>query len=407
MRALKAALSSAILFAGIWPAFAQISDNKVKIGILTESSGVYADLAGNGSIVAAKMAIEDFGGKVNGMPIEIVSANHQNKPDIAASIAKEWYDVGGVDVIADLPNSAVALAVSEIAKNKKKPALIVNPGSSEITGPKCSPYSVHWTYDTWALAHGTASAITKAGGKSWFFITADYAFGRAMEADASRFIKSEGGTVLGSVRHPLDTPDMSSFLLQAQNSKAKIIGLANAGTDFIDTVKQAREFRVAQDGDQRLVGLLVFLSDVNALGLEDAQGIELTTAFYWDRTEATRAWTKRYATLNNGKYPNMTHAGVYSSVLHYLKAVAAAGTDDGTAVMAKMKELPTDDPLFGEGTIREDGRKIHPMYIYQVKTPQESKYPYDYYKPIATIPAAEAFRPLQDGKCLFVKQTSD
>ena len=403
MRALKAAISSALLLAAASPAVAQISDNKVKIGILTESSGVYADLAGNGSIVAAKMAVEDFGGKVNGMPIEIVSANHQNKPDIATNIAKEWYDVGGVDVIADLPNSAVALAVSEVAKDKKKPALIVNPGSSAITGSKCSPYSVHWTYDTWALAHGTASAITKAGGKSWFFITADYAFGKAMEADASKFIKSDGGTVLGSVRHPLDTPDMSSFLLQAQSSKAQIIGLANAGTDFIDTVKQAREFHVGQDGQQRLVELLVFLSDVNALGLEDAKGIELTTAFYWDRTEATRAWTKRYAAQNGGKYPNMTHAGVYSAVLHYLKAVAAAGTDDGTAVMAKMKELPTSDPLFGEGKIRADGRKIHPMYIYQVKNPQESKYPYDYYKPIATIPEDEAFRPMAEGNCPFVK----
>ena len=403
MRALTATISSAVLLAAISPVMAQISDNKVKIGILTESSGVYADLAGSGSIVAAKMAIEDFGGKVKGMPIEIVSANHQNKPDIAANIAKEWYDVGSVDVIADLPNSAVALAVSEIAKVKKKPALIVNPGSSEITGSKCSPYSVHWTYDTWALAHGTASAITKAGGKSWFFITADYAFGKAMEADATKFIKSDGGTVLGSVRHPLDTPDMSSFLLQAQNSKAKIIGLANAGNDFVDTVKQAREFHIAQDGSQRLVGLLVFLSDIKALGLEDAKGIELTTAFYWDRTDATRAWTKRYAALNDGKYPNMTHAGVYSAVLHYLKAVAAAGTDDGTAVIAKMKELPTNDPLFGEGKIRADGRKIHPMYIYQVKTPEELKYPYDFYKPIATIPEEEAFRPMSEGNCPFVK----
>ena len=403
MRAFKAVISSAALLAAVLPAMGQISDNKVKIGILTESTGVYADLAGSGSIVAAKMAVEDFGGKVNGLPIEIVSANHQNKPDIAANIAKEWYDVGAVDVIADLPNSAVALAVSEIAKDKKKPALIVNPGSSEITGSKCSPYSVHWTYDTWALAHGTASAITKAGGKSWFFITADYAFGKAMEADATRFIKRDGGTVLGSVRHPLDTPDMSSFLLQAQNSKARIIGLANAGTDFIDTVKQAREFRIAQDGNQRLVGLLVFLSDIKALGLDDAKGIELTTAFYWDRTDSTRAWTKRYAALNSGKYPNMTHAGVYSAVLHYLKAVAAAGTDDGIAVMAKMKELPTNDPLFGEGKIRADGRKVHPMYIYQVKTPEESKYPYDFYKPIATIPEEDAFRPISEGNCPFVK----
>lgn len=402
MRTFAAVATAIALSAVASPALAQLSDNKVKIGVLTESSGVYADLAGNGSIVAAQMAVEDFGGKVNGMPIEVISANHQNKPDIAANIARQWYDVEGVDMIVDLPNSGVALAVSEISKNKKKPALIVNPGSSDITGSKCSPYSIHWTYDTWALAHGTANAVTKAGGNSWFFITADYAFGKAMESDATAVVKADNGKVLGSVRHPLDTPDMSSFLLQAQSSGAKIIGLANAGTDFINTVKQAREFQIGQ-GNQRLVGLLVFLSDVNALGLEDAQGIELTDAFYWDHDDQSRAWTKRYVARNGGKYPNMTHAGVYSAVLHYLKAVAAAGSDDGTTVMAKMKELPTDDPLFGVGTIRADGRKIHPMYLYQVKTPAESKYPYDYYKLLATIPADQAFRPMSEGNCPFVK----
>jgi branched-chain amino acid transport system substrate-binding protein len=402
MRTIEKLACALLLSVAASTALAQTSDNKVKIGILTESSGVYADLAGNGSIVAAQMAVEDFGGKVNGMPIEVVSANHQNKPDIAVNIAKQWIDTEGVDVIADLPNSGVALAVSEVGRQKKKPILIVNPGSSDITGSKCSPYTVHWTYDTWALAHGTANAITKAGGNSWFFITADYAFGKSMEADATGVVQSDGGKVLGSVRHPLDTPDTSSFLLQAQSSGAKVIGLANAGTDFINTVKQAREFQIGQ-GSQRLAGLLVFLSDVNALGLEDAQGIELTTAFYWDRNDATRAWTKRYAARNGGKYPNMTHAGVYSAVLHYLKAVAAAGTDDGTAVMAKMKELPTSDPLFGDGKIRADGRKIHPMYLYQVKSPQESKYPYDYYKPIATIPADQAFRPISEGSCPLIK----
>ena len=384
------------------PLAAQSNGAPVRIGVLNDQSGIYADLSGQGSVIAATMAVEDFGSKVKGMPIEIVSANHQNKPDIAANIAKEWYDIGGVDVIADLPNSAVALAVSEIAKDRKKPALIVNPGSSEITGSKCSPYSVHWTYDTWALAHGTASAITKAGGKSWFFITADYAFGRAMEADASKFIKSEGGTVLGSVRHPLDTPDMSSFLLQAQNSKAKIIGLANAGTDFIDTVKQAREFRIAQNGEQRLVGLLVFLSDVNALGLEDSKGIELTTAFYWDRTDATRAWTKRYAALNGGKYPNMTHAGVYSAVTHYLKAIKLAGTDDLEKVASAMHEMKVSDAILPSATIREDGRVLRPFYLFEVKKPAESKGPYDYYKLVREIPADEAVRPLKDGNCPLV-----
>jgi branched-chain amino acid transport system substrate-binding protein len=385
-----------------WPngATAQISNEKVKIGVLTESSGVYADLAGTGSILAAQMAVEDFGGKVNGKAIEVISANHQNKPDIAASIAKQWLDVEGVDVVVDLPQSGVALAVSEIAKTRKKPALVVNPGSSDLTGPKCSPYTIHWTYDTWALAHGTAQAVVKEGGDSWFFITADYAFGQAMERDASAVVTASGGRLLGSVRHPLDTPDMSSFLLQAQNSKAKVIGLANAGADFVTTVKQAREFNIGQ-GAQRLAGLLVFLSDVHSLGLEAAQGIQLTTAFYWDHDEETRAWTKRYAARNNGKHPNMTHAGVYSSVLHYLKAVAAAGSDDGTAVVAKMKEMPTDDPLFKKGTIRVDGRKVHPMFLYEVKKPSESKGPYDYYKLIDTIPAEAAFRPIADGKCPY------
>ena len=383
------------------PVTAQLSDGKLKVGVLTESSGVYADLAGTGSILAAQMAVEDFGGKMDGVPIEVISANHQNKPDIAANIAKQWFDVEGVDGVVDLPQSGVALAVSEIARTRKKPALVVNPGSSDLTGPKCSPYTIHWTYDTWALAHGTAQAVVKEGGDSWFFITADYAFGQAMERDASGVVTASGGKLLGSVRHPLDTPDMSSFLLQAQNSKAKVIGLANAGADFVTTVKQAKEFNIGQ-GEQRLAGLLVFLSDVHSLGLEAAQGIQLTNAFYWDRDEETRAWTKRYAARNNGKYPNMTHAGVYSSVLHYLKAVAAAKTDDGTAVVAKMKEMPTYDPLFKKGMIRQDGRKIHPMFLYEVKKPSESKGPYDYYKLIDTIPAEAAFRPMAEGKCPFV-----
>ena len=401
MRRSAAFLVAYVLLSTGSSAFAQFTDDKVKIGVLTESSGVYADLAGTGSIIAAQMAVEDFGGKLNGKPVEVISGNHQNKPDIAANIAKQWFDIEGVDVVVDLPQSGVALAVSEVSKARKKPALIVNPGSSDLTGAKCSPYSIHWTYDTWALAHGTAEAVVKEGGDSWFFITADYAFGQSMERDASAVVVANGGKVLGSVRHPLDTPDMSSFLLQAQNSGAKIIALANAGADLVTTVKQAREFQIGQ-GKQRLAGLLVFLSDVNSLGLEAAQGIQLTTAFYWDHDEETRAWTKRYAARNGGKYPNMTHAGVYSAVTHYLKAVAAAGTDDGTAVMAKLKEMPTDDPLFKKGSIRQDGRKIHPMYLYEVKKPSESKGPYDYYKLIDTIPADKAFRPMAEGKCPYV-----
>jgi branched-chain amino acid transport system substrate-binding protein len=385
--------------------YAQYSGGVVKIGVLTESSGVYADLAGPGSIVAAKMAVADFGGTVNGTPIEVISADHQNKADIGAGIARDWIDNDGVDVIVDLPNSSVAGAVSEIGRLKKKPILITNPGDADLTGKKCSPYSVHWTYDTWALAHGTGKAVVKQGGDTWFFITADYTFGHAITRDTSAVVTENGGRVLGAVNHPLDTADMSAYLLQAQASHAQVIGLANAGTDLINTVKQAQEFKIGAPGTgQRLVGLLVFLSDVNALGLQAAQGLELTTAFYWDANDGTRAWARRYAALNGGKYPNMSHAGVYSAVLDYLKAAAAAGTDDGTAVMAKMKAMPTDDPLFGKGYIRADGRKIHPMYLYQVKTPAESKGPWDYYKLIQTIPADEAFRPMSEGGCPFVGQ---
>jgi branched-chain amino acid transport system substrate-binding protein len=399
-------LATTFLLGSIGAAFAQISDGKVKIGVLTESTGVYADLAGTGSILAAQMAVEDFGGKVNGMPVEVVAANHQNKPDIAVNIARRWFETENVDTIVDLPQSGVALAVSEVGRTAKKPILIVNPGSSDITGSKCSPYTVHWTYDTWALAHGTAQEVVKEGGKSWFFITADYAFGRAMERDATAVVKENGGKVVGAVAHPLDTPDMSSFLLQAQSSNADVIGLANAGTDFITTVKQGAEFNIGH-GRQRLVGLLVFLSDIKALGLEAAQGLQLTTAFYWDQNEGSRAWTKRYAARNDGKYPNMTHAGVYSAVLHYLKSVAASGSDDGDKVMDTMKSMQTDDPLFGKGHIRVDGRKTHPMYIYQVKTPAESKGNYDFYKLVATIPEEKAFRPIGEGNCSLVKKASE
>lgn len=377
----------------------------IKIGVLTESSGVYADLAGPGSIVAAKMAVEDFGGAVNGRPIEVISADHQNKPDIAAGIARRWFDNEGVDMIVDLPNSSAAAAVAEVGREKHKPIMITNPGDSGLTGSKCSPFSVHWTYDTWALAHGTGLAIVEQGGKSWFFITADYTFGHAIARDTSAVVKASGGSVVGEVQHPLDTHDMSSYLLQAQSSHAQVIGLADAGSDLIGVVKQAKEFNVGVPGSgQQLAGLLVFLSDVDALGLDIAQGLELTTAFYWDANDGTRAWSRRYAGLNNGRYPNMSHAGVYAAVLHYLKAVKAAGTVDGTAVMQQIKAILTDDPLFGQGQVRKDGRVIHNMYLYRVKSPSESRGRWDYYQLIKTIPANEAFRPLHEGGCALVEQ---
>lgn len=398
-----------LLFAGalavgwsVGTAHAQtISGDVVRIGVLTEMSGVYADLAGPGSVLAAQMAVEDFGGRVDGKPIEVISADHQNKADVGAAIARKWYDADGVDVIVDVPTSSVALAVNEISREKKKIVLITNPGSSDLTGPKCSPYMVHWTYDTWALAHGTGRAIVNEGGDSWFFITADYAFGHSVERDTAEVVKASGGRVLGAVHHPLGANDFSSFLLQAQASKAKIVGLANAGDDLVNTIKQAAEFGIVSGG-QKLAGLLVFLSDVHALGLEAAQGLQLTAAFYWDLNDGTRAWSKRYAARNGGKYPNMSHAGVYSAVTHYLKSVAAAKSDDGPLVAAKMKEMPTDDPLFGKGRIRPDGRKIHDMYLFQVKSPAESKGPYDYYKLVSKIPAEEAFRPLNEGGCPLV-----
>jgi len=321
---------------------------------------------------------------------------------VGSQIATKWIDAEGVDMIVDVPNSGVALAVNEIVKTKNK--VFVNSGaaSSDLTGKACSPNTVHWTYDTWMLANGTGSAIVKTGGKSWFFITADYAFGHALERDTAEVVKANGGKVLGAVRHPLATQDFSSFLLQAQASKAQVIGLANAGGDTINSIKQAAEFGIVQGG-QNLAGLLVFLSDVHGLGLQKAQGLIFTETFYWDLTDKTRAWSKRFAAANGGKYPTMDHAGVYSVVLHYLKAVDAAKTDDGTKAVAEMKKLPTDDPLFGKGKVRQDGRKIHPAYLFEVKKPSESKGPYDYYKLRATIPAEEAFRPEKDGGCPLVK----
>ena len=382
---------------------AQVSDGVIKIGVLTDMSSLYADLSGQGSLIAARMAVEDFGAAKKGMKVEIVSADHQNKADVGSGIARQWLDSDKVDVIVDTPNSAVALAVNQIVKEKGKAFLVSGAASSDLTGKACSPNTIHWTYDTWALANGTGSAIVKTGGDTWFFLTSDYAFGHALERDTEAVVLKNGGKVLGKVRHPLNTADFSSFLLQAQSSKAKIIGLANAGGDTTNAIKQAAEFGIVKGG-QSLAGLLVFITDVHALGLQTAQGLIMTGAFYWDSNDKTRSFAKRFAELDRGIHPTMIHAGVYAATLHYLKAVEALKSDDGTKVIAKMKDTSTDDPLFGKGTIRADGRKIHPMYLFEVKKPAESKGPWDYYKVRATIPAEQAFRPIDQGDCPLVKK---
>ena len=384
---------------------AEFTNGVVKIGVLTDLSATYSDFAGAGSVWAAKRAVEDYA-KINPkLKVEVISADHQNKPDIAANTARQWYDQDGVDMIADNVTSSVALAVVGIAKEKNKVALVSGAASSDLSGKACTPNSIHWTYDTWALANGTGSAVVKTGGDSWFFLTADYAFGHALERDTEAVVLKSGGKVLGKARTPFPTQDFSSFLLQAQASKAKIIGLANAGADTTNSIKQAAEFGIVTGG-QKLAGLLVVLSDVHALGLKTAQGLTLTEAWYWDMTDANRAFAKDYAAANNGKHPNSIQAGVYSQVLHYLRSVDALQADgDGAAVVAKMKELPTDDPLFGKGSVRADGRKIHDMYLFEVKKPDESKAAWDYYKKLATIPAAEAWRPLTEGGCPMIAAT--
>ena len=397
------------LFAGLGlvaggGAQAAISGGVVKVGVLSDMSGIYADLGGKGSVLAAKMAAEDYV-KATGskLKIEVVSADHQNKPDVGSSIARKWYDSEGVDAILDVPTSSVALAVSQVTKEKNKVMVNSGAGSSDLTGKDCSPNTVHWTYDTWMLAHGTGSAIVKNGGDSWFFMTADYAFGQALERDTSAVVKAAGGKVVGDVKVPMGTSDYSSFLLQAQASKAKIIGLANAGADTTNSIKQAAEFGIVAGG-QKLAGLLVFITDVHSLGLKTAQGLQLTETFYWDLNDGTRAWSKRFAAANGGNEPTMVQAGVYAGLLHYLKAVDAIQDDsDGVKVVNEMKKLPTDDPLFGKGTIRVDGRKIHPAYLFEVKKPSESKGPWDLYKLQQTIPADKAFRPLNEGGCPLVK----
>jgi branched-chain amino acid transport system substrate-binding protein len=405
MSAVKRSLL-AIAIAGMFvtaSASAQMTNNEIKLGVLSDMSSLYTDLAGQGSVVAAKMAVEDSGIEKRGIKVEIVSADHQNKPDIGSAIARRWYDAEGVDAIVDVPNSGVALAVAAITKEKNKVFLASGPGSSDLTGTACTPNTVHFTYDTWMLANGTGTAITKKGGDTWFFITADYAFGQALERDSTAAVTKAGGKVLGGVKVPINNQDFSSFLLQAQASKAKVIGLANAGGDTTNSIKQAAEFGIVKGG-QSLAGLLVFITDVHSLGLQTAQGLTFTETFYWDMNDQTRAFSKRFAPQDKDIHPTMVHAGVYASVLHYLKAVEALKSDaDGAKVVAKMKEMPTDDPLFGKGSIRIDGRGIHPAYLVEVKKPSESKAPWDYYKILATIPADQAFRPLNAGGCSLVK----
>ena len=384
-------------------AHAQITDGIVKIGVMNDQSGTYADLAGPGSVVAARMAVEDFGAAKKGIKVEIVVADHQNKPEVGSSIARQWFDVDKVDVIVDVPTSSVVLAVNQIAREKNK-VLIVSTGATvDLTGKACTPNSLHWTYDTWSLANGTGTAVVKGGGNTWFFLTADYAFGHSLEQQTEAVVQKLGGKVAGKVRHPFPSADMSSFLLQAQTSKAKIIGLANAGADTINAIKQGAEFGIVKGG-QQFAGLLVFLTDVHSLGLDIAQGLLLTESFYWDLNDQTRGFSRRFAKLHKGAMPTMGQAGVYSAVLHYLKAVEALKSDGpGDKVVAQMKQMPTDDPVFGKGRVRADGRKIHDMYLFEVKRPSESKGAWDYYKLRGTIPAEQAFRPEKEGNCPLVK----
>ncbi len=372
-------------------------DGPVKIGVLTDMSSLYADVTGPGSLAAVQMAVEDFGGTVLGKPIEVISADHQNKPDIGSTLARKWYDEEGVDVIADVPTSSVALAVEDVTREKHKIALMSAPASSDITGKNCSPYTAQWTFDTYSLAHVTDGAVVKSGGDTWYFVTADYAFGHALQRDTASVVEAAGGRVLGSVDVPLNTQDFSSYLLQAQASKAKIIGLANAGGDTINSIKQGAEFGVVEGG-QRFAALLMFITDVHSIGLKTAQGLQLTTAFYWDQNEASRAWSKRFL-ARVGHMPTMVQAGDYSAVQHYLKAVKALGSKDPDKVMAKMRETPIDDFMTKNGRLRLDGRVLRDMYLYEVKKPSESTGPWDYFKLVQAVPAVEAYRPLEQGGC--------
>ena len=397
-KVLWAAAAVVALSAG---AAAAQSGGPVKIGVLNDMSGLYADIGGKGSVEAAKMAAEDAG-NVLGQPVQVISGDHQNKPDVGANIARQWYDTDGVDVITDVPTSSVALAINEVSREKKKLALWSGPASSDLTGPKCNPYAASWVYDTYALAHVTGSAVVKSGGDSWFFVTADYAFGHALERDTAAVVKAAGGKVVGDVNVPLSTPDFSSFLLQAQASKAKIIGLANAGGDTINSIKQGAEFGIVEGG-QKFAGLLMFITDVHSLGLKTAQGLQLSGPFYWDMNDETRAFSKRFAS-RVGHPPTFTQAGVYSAMHHYLNAVKALNSKDPDKVMAKMRETPINDFMTKNGKLRIDGRVIRDFYLFEVKKPSESKGPWDYYKLIRTVPGDEAFRPLDKGDCPLVKK---
>jgi len=395
MKLRSLAFAAALTASTAMAAFAQ---TPVKIGILNDQSGVYADFGGKWSLDAAKMAVEDFGGKVLDRPIEIVTADHQNKPDVATTIARKWYDVDGVDAIMELTTSSVALAVQDLSKEKKKINIVTGAATTALTQKSCSPYGFHWAYDTHALAVGTGGALVENGGDTWFFLTVDYAFGHALEADTAKYVKSKGGKVIGQVRHPLNTPDFSSFVLQAQSSGAKVIGLANAGQDTVNSIKQAAEFGVTQGGKQRIAALLFTLADVHGLGLKSAQGSVLTEAWYWDQNDETRAFAKRFM-ARMGRMPNMIHAGTYSAVLSYLKAVKAAGTSETEAVAKKMHELPVDDVFTKGGKVLANGSMVHDMYLFQVKTPEESKAPWDYYKQLSKIPGAQAFETMEESGC--------
>jgi len=395
------AISLAVASTCAWSQ-AKISDNLVRIGVLTDLSGQFSHESGKGAVTAVQMAVEDFGGKVLGAPIEVIAADHLNKPDVALTKAREWYDTQKVDMIGNLVNSAIALGVAGVAKEKNRIAIVTTSGSSRLTNDGCTPNSIHYAYDTWALSNGTAKALMDLGLDSWFFLTADYAFGHALELDTSNLVKANNGKVVGSVRYPMETVDHSSFLLRAQASKAKVIALAGSGMSFVNAVKSAREFGVSR-GNQTIAGLLVWINDVHAIGLETAQGMLLTNAFYWDRDDETRAWSRRFFDRMK-RMPNMGDAGDYSSTMHYLKAIQAAGTDEAGAVMAKRKEMPVNDFFAKGGVIRPDGLMVHDMYVYEVKSPAESKYPYDYYKLRATIPAQQAFKPLAESTCPLVKK---
>jgi len=394
------AIGAAALLALTAAATAQISGDVVKIGVLTDQSGNFSSLSGTGSVLAAEMAVADYGGMVAGKPIQVINADHQNKTDVGLQIARRWFDVDGVDAIVDVPNSAIVLGVQDIAKERNRVLLVSGGGTADLTGKACSPVGIHWTWDTYSFAVGSARALLEQGNDTWFFLTADFAFGAAMQRDATKVIEAGGGKVLGAVKHPLQSADFSSFLLQAQNSGAKIVALANGGSDTINSIKQAAEFGLTERG-QKLAALAIYITDVHAIGLKGAQGLVLTTAFYWDRDDETRAWSRRFF-ARHGAMPTQAQAGVYSAVMHYLKAIAATGTDEARAVVMRMKAIPVDDFFARGGTIRADGRMVHDMYLAQVKKPDESHYAWDYYKILHTIPGDQAFRPLGESECPLV-----